>query len=140
MHLAAGADALGAAAVACGGCHEANQVRPAWPDAPLPTGAPGTIEHMLRHAWAADRMWEGLLLSSSEHWARGARVLLESPLTDLKPTEKPPVEVAGFAQRVHDLGADALGEQTPAQRGALYGDFIAQCGSCHRATREGETP
>lgn len=140
MHLAAGADALSAAAVACGACHHANHVRPEWPDEAVPNGDPGTRENMRRHLWAADRMWEGLLQSSGEHWARGARVMIESPLTELTPDQEIPAEIADFATRVHALDVHALDAKNPEQRGALYGDYIAQCGACHRATTEPETP
>jgi cytochrome c553 len=130
-------DAVGAVAVACGACHEANSVKLDLPDVELPTGDVGSKGHMARHTWAADRMWEGLLMGSAAHWARGARLLHESPLGELQGGGDLPETVSAFGARVHAIGVDALPEQDPDKRGALYGDFLAQCGSCHQKTGAG---
>jgi cytochrome c553 len=130
-------DAIGAAAVSCGSCHEANKVALHFPDAPMPAGDAGSAEHMRRHAWAADRMWEGLLQPSPMRWAIGARALHEGPLDELAKGQPASEALAAFSKRVHDVGIDALPEVDAAKRGALYGDFLAQCAACHQQTGEG---
>jgi cytochrome c553 len=136
-NFTAAGSALGTVAETCGACHAANDVSITFPMDPAPIAEPGSAGHMRRHAWASDRMWEGLIGPSDERWEQGVRMLNEHVLHKLSNGTELPPEVAVFDKRVHDIGADALAGQGSADRAALFGDFIAQCAACHTTTGEG---
>ena len=97
----------------------------------IPVG-PRLSTHMLRHVWAADRLWEGLFAADPRHWSRGAQVLMEDPLPFFARLRETP-EVGRHAERVHELGAEALATDDRVERARIYGELIATCADCHRA-------
>jgi len=112
----------------CGGCHQGMDEGAQFTFVVPPPEEPGVVAHMLRHQWAAERLWEGLVGPSEEAWTRGVAVLAEAPL---QPTESPE-EVEQLASRVHQLGVQA-GEVTGfIDRAKVYGDLLATCAQCHR--------
>jgi cytochrome c553 len=124
---------------ACGECHASSGVGPIFGPQAIPEG-PSPADHMKRHQWAAERMWEGIAAPAQSNWNAGALMLLEEPLH--RPGD-PGVDpgVAAVALRVHQLGADTLGKLSTAERVQLYGDFLATCAACHAATGGGpKTP
>lgn len=133
--------ALGAAtaARACGACHAAHAAGPPLaPTPPLPEGAQQTAL-MRRHAWAADRMWEGLLAGAPDRWAVGAGSLLEHPLRALTRPDgtAPPENVAALQRRLEVLGAEGLRVASDDVRAEIGGAVLATCSVCHAATGGG---
>ncbi len=121
-------------AAACGSCHAATGGGPRLSlMTPLPMEG-GLIGHMRRHLWSVDRMWEGLVGANQEFWEAGARGLLEQPLHAELPPER--YDVARFAERVHELGRQALAANTAERRAEVYGELIATCAGCHYALGE----
>lgn len=117
----------------CGSCHAQVEGGPEFDPPPVPEGD-AVADHMQRHRWAADRMWEGLVGASPELYHRGAEALAE---TELKPEELPgaakdPEKADALAKHVHELAttvAQAEGKETTVE---AYGRFIASCAGCHR--------
>lgn len=122
----------------CGACHASMGAAPAFSSEPVPGGS-GFSDHMARHQWAADRMWEGLIQPDGDRWRSGAMTFLEDPLHQLDaPGSAPaPAAVARLGQRLHDLGEAGLGTVEEAEQVALYGEVLTACGTCHGATGGG---
>jgi hypothetical protein len=121
----------------CGRCHSVHAVPSHLAAAdPPPIGA-GRVPHMLRHRWAAERMWEGLIGPSEERWSAGIAELAETPLLDEPEGATPAPRIAELAARVHQLGAEASGIPATAwdTRSALYARFLATCADCHQTMR-----
>ncbi len=126
--VAAAAAATAEMGAICGGCHQGMDEGAQFTFVAPPPEEAGVVAHMLRHQWAAERLWEGLVGPSDEAWARGVAALSEAPL---QPTESPE-EVETLASRVHELGARA-GEVTGfIDRAKVYGDLLTTCAQCHR--------
>lgn len=112
----------------CGGCHQGMDEGAQFTFVAPPPQEVGVVAHMLRHQWAAQRLWEGLVGPSEEAWSRGVAALAEAPL---QPTESPE-QMGALASRIHELGTQA-GEATGfIDRAAVYGDLLATCAQCHR--------
>jgi cytochrome c553 len=124
-------------ATACAHCHVAAQKLPVFP---LPSRAPAdlaTIEaQMARHQWAVDRVWEGLVGSSDEHWRAGLYVLATSPLPRT-PTQSPQL-----ATQLQKRAQAALDDQsaTLEQRGEAYVGLLTTCAACHATSASKPRP
>lgn len=106
---------------ACGDCHDAVVDGPLFPAENLPPGE--QIEtHMLRHRWAVDRMWEGLVSPDDHRWRSGAYAFLEEPLVP---------EIVALTQ-VHTLGRAGLDASSREERAVLYGEILSSCAMCHQ--------
>jgi len=136
--LPGAAKATAAIATACGDCHSRYDVGPRFTPGAGPPDEGGSVSaHMIRHVWAADRMWEGLIGPSDASWAAGARSLADAPLEPHEVTgdaEQAPAAGA-FAREVHDLGARAERTKGGKARGELYGELLTSCIGCHRLVR-----
>ena len=125
----------------CGDCHVTNNVSVEFEsvDRPPDTGDPRA--HMLRHRWAADRMWEGLIGPSDVSWSRGANLLFESPM---KPEalggDAGDEALIGMSRRIHQLAANATAVSDYAERAGIYAEFLANCAACHQALHAGPAP
>ncbi len=128
--LTAAANATATLGMACGSCHAANDVSVTFEEVPMPSDKEKTKPHMERHQWAADRMWEGLIGPSSYAWSRGANLLFESPI---KPDTLGDEALVGMSRRIHQLAANATTVAEPAEKAAIYAEFLANCASCHNA-------
>jgi mono/diheme cytochrome c family protein len=128
--IADAAAATGEMGISCGACHLAldQGAQFAFMAPPEQEGVTG---HMLRHDWASDRMWDGLVGPSDEEWTKGVEGLGESPLLGGS------TEAQEFARRVHELGEQALEAPDPAARAVIYGQLIAACAGCHRVAGDG---
>jgi mono/diheme cytochrome c family protein len=117
---------VGRMGTACGACHTATGRGPriAIADTPPSTMNPGA--HMLRHAWGADRLWEGLFAPSDVAWAAGTGALIGMAL-DFGATER----ANELAKQVHELGRKAQSVKDPEDRAGIYGDFLETCSQCH---------
>ena len=71
---------LGRMGVACGSCHAALNAEVAFPAIAAPAATAAGREHMLRHAWATARLWEGLAAPSDPLWSAGVEALTSLPL------------------------------------------------------------
>jgi cytochrome c553 len=133
--LPQGARAFAQVMLACGSCHTAAGVRwsfdePAWPE------GDELAEHMGRHAWAVDRMWEGLMLGDEERFDLGARRFVEAPLTGEVPVaDEHPPGLSAIAARLHRRARQAERAKGMGERAAIYGDVLAACAQCHTRIR-----
>ena len=59
----------------CARCHEAAHAQITFAREPEPTNTPKLGAQMASHQWAAARMWEGIIGSSTDRWLAGARTL-----------------------------------------------------------------
>ena len=136
----AAAAAVSQMAETCGACHMANGVASRFADNVQPADELGSMAHMQRHQWAADRMWEGLIGPSDLAWGQGADLLLETPLSarEMHTQDDSVRSVRRMARRVHELAAHAMLEQEPGARADVYAEFLGVCAACH--TRLGQGP
>jgi cytochrome c556 len=132
--IASAASAVARVGAACGSCHRSMKRGPVYhivsgpPEGDTPLAA-----RMIRHQWAADRLWDGLVGPSDVSWQAGAEALRDAPLFSDAVTED--VEnyeaVTKLAWQVHEVGALAGGVQDQARRAELYGTLLGTCASCH---------
>jgi len=124
------AAALARMALACGSCHAAVGARPSTGQQPVvPTGK-HTRDHMVRHAQAAARLWDGLVMPSDDAWKRGCELMTEGPLdgTTLGTLD---VDKLTLAEKIHEQAAKAAKLAKPAERAEAYGQMLGGCASCH---------
>lgn len=121
---------------ACGGCHIANNVSVEFAMADDPAYASDSISHMLRHQWAADRMWEGIVGPSEPAWGQGIDVLLEAPLT-AEELDSQQDETRQMARRIHQLAANGMMAVDASEKAEIYAEFLANCAACHTALDKG---
>jgi len=137
--LAGVADAVGALGRSCANCHEDLKAVPqlAIPPAPLYGDRPDEV--MRRHAWAAERMWEGLFGPSEKSWQAGASLLAQPGLfpAELSDIGAGAPELVQLEARVREIGNEAVSETDSVARGALYGRLLQTCASCHQAVPTG---
>lgn len=118
---------------ACGSCHAANDVSGLFPILDEPGDEVDVMKHMMRHQWAADRMWEGLVGPSDEAWRQGTELLMEAALTpdDMHRDDDSKHSLRNLGRRVHGLASDASIKQSGAARAPIYAEFLASCAACH---------
>ncbi|WP_053230894.1 hypothetical protein [Sandaracinus amylolyticus] len=116
--LGAAAHALGTVARTCGECHREMGARARTSDAP--GAASDATVSPRHHAWASDRLWEGLVMSDAERYAAGAAALLAST-----------PEIANDV--VRERARDARRARDDAMRARAYGALLGTCAECHRA-------
>jgi cytochrome c553 len=126
-------------AATCGKCHLATGTTPAIEIAALPDDDGSALGRMARHQWAADRLWEAMIVPSDTAWRDGLAVLAVTPL----PTPKlATVAPESAHRRIADLGArlQRYAKQSRAagsldQRATEYGEILVVCASCHALAR-----
>jgi cytochrome c553 len=128
---------LAAAASVCGECHRTFGATVEFAGTPPPRDKDGLLAHMHRHAWAADRMWAGLVGPSDGAWADASTLLGESPLWEAPEGKLMSDAARMYALEVTTTGTATLTAASPERRIELYGDFLAACGSCHVVTSGG---
>lgn len=118
-----------ALAGACGGCHVDTGVAPDFRVFPAPPDKATLEARMLRHRWAADRMWEGIIGGADEPWRAGLDVLAAKPLD----WGTASADRAVHAKKLQRLADQARKQKSPtvATRTAAYGEILATCASCH---------
>lgn len=116
---------------ACGECHAEVATTLAfspWP--PAPADKPTIEARMLRHRWAVDRLWEGIVGNAHDPWLEGLSVLSASPL-DV------PASRAPLAKQLKQLAERARRDkQSEATRAATYGSILKVCAACHTAAED----
>lgn len=123
----------------CGACHTAFGGGPHVSDTPPPgtaavdPRAPGALRpRMHQHAWAAEKLWLGLITPSPAAWSDGSNVLHELAVErDLAPSLRPQLA------RIRTLGEPVAGDLGAPQLGERYAEIIAACGACHGALGAG---
>lgn len=124
--IAQAAAGAGRMAHACGECHEAVGVEVAPAERPVPLDDDTTFAQMDRHAWAAERMWDGLIAPRDDVWVEGATLMRDAPLH----ASVAPEPITSLGAQVHDL-AEAAIELPVGDRAEQYGKIITTCAGCH---------
>lgn len=117
---------LGRMGVACGSCHTTLSAGVTFAIDATPAMATDARTQMVRHAWAVDRMWEGLVAPSDASWNAGAGALATMPLNFGANDQ-----ANRLAQRLRDLSAQGLQATAPRERSDTYGDVLETCALCH---------
>ncbi len=114
---------------ACAGCHVEAGVAPEFRVFPVPPDKTTIEARMLRHRWAADRLWEGIVGGADEPWRAGLDVLAAKPL-DWGPASS---DRSVHARTLQGLALEARRQRTPSIEGrtTTYGEMLVACASCH---------
>lgn len=115
---------------ACGRCHAASGAGPHFRMESMAPSGETTSGHMMRHDWAMERMWEGLVGPSDQLWESGATALTADPIF-VAGDDRGGKEALQLAREVHDLGATAR-LQEPDHRAGIYGRLLTTCAHCHQ--------
>lgn len=121
---------LGRMGVTCGSCHTALGANVTFPLEEPPPSSANPASQMLRHAWAMDRLWEGLSAPSDALWNAGAGALTSLPV-DFGSND----QAHRLAARVHELSDNAKAATVARNRADIYGDLLETCALCHGALR-----
>lgn len=137
--LVTAAGGMGRLANACGTCHELRGVRidDSTPPPSFPT-APGLSAQMVRHGWAAERLWTALVLPSDRAWREGTSAIGSTTLdlaatTNAKPNER----VVELAEHLGDVAAHGMSVDDRTLRATIYGEMLVTCARCHAMVRPG---
>jgi hypothetical protein len=121
-------------AAACAACHLAIQRTPKFPAPPAaPPDTGTTAARMARHAWAVDRVWEGMIAPDDTPWRNGLAVLAQAPLPYAATTDAP--ALAASLQRQARRELDMEEPITMDHRAAAYGEMLVTCAACHTTLR-----
>jgi len=122
-------------AAVCGNCHLATQGGPRFVIGSEPDEGSTTAKRMIRHLWASDRMWEGLVGPSAETWMAGIRVLGEGSegLEEAMRASSAPEEARRYLANLHSLAGEGAAATTQEERASVYGRLLATCYGCHRS-------
>ena len=96
--------------------------------------------HMVRHIWAEDRLWEGLIGPSDLAWRVGVAAFDETAITahEMNEGQALPPEEAAMDEWIHQM-AKFGGQMADAEARATYHtEVIASCSDCH--VRMGKGP
>jgi hypothetical protein len=106
-------------AEACASCHVHV------PKLVLPPALPRTPEPgMARHAWAADRLWEGVVLADARRWRTGLDVFAVTSTPRIQQLARGAIE----ALETH--------QDTITTRATTYGELLVACANCHARSRQ----
>jgi cytochrome c553 len=121
--------------LSCGACHQRfGGPRPSTD--PPPTPGSSVESRMKSHAWATERLWEGLTVPSDDAWQRGA-VTLDSSAFPEEVLKKGGVHARNAASELAKLVVRTRAKKTPGERAAHYAELLVTCGACHRAVADG---
>ncbi len=135
VDIASAAQAAAGLARTCGECHASVGDGPNFPPGEPPIADPNEPKsQMLRHQWAADRMWQGLVAHSDPTWRAGAVALTDAPLSldAITADVELPDDLKALGKQIHGLGQRALVTPEWPGRAQIYGEFITACATCHR--------
>lgn len=130
--------AVGEVGAACGQCHRDQGAQVDFGPPPPPPDGTGSVNHMARHAWGLDRMWEALITSDAGLWRDGAAMLAqEGPsYAHTGGHEEGDQESLLMAAELHQVASDALGAPLD-RRANAFGQVLARCASCHTRNQGG---
>ena len=91
--------------------------------------------HMVRHQWAAARMWDALSTPSEEAWLKGTEVMADAPLLPegVVGSRSVTPEAKKSARSAHDIAEKARADRDLAKWTVSYQRFLATCAACHSA-------
>lgn len=118
--------AAGKLASACGDCHADIGVTLKAAERPLPLKDETTFAQMDRHAYAAERMWDGLIGPVDSAWNEGAKMMRDAPLHG----DAAPDLVKILAAETHALATSSVGLPQK-DRAETYSRIIITCATCH---------
>lgn len=136
-NLSVAASGVAAMTRICGQCHEEQGHRLDLFPVEVVTKTPKSdtlSARMNRHAWASERMWEGLMAPSDQVWQAGAAALAHAPVKAPKVGAFTPNDFAQSLARLRDLGLRASQAMSPEERANIYGLALATCAECHANT------
>ena len=123
----------------CGRCHQTldRDLRLTWDDPPPESMDPRI--HMLRHQWATERFWDGLVSGDDRGWRAGAAVFHEAALhaDQLSAQERIDPHTQAFADALHEIGLSAAQVVDVEQRVTVLGQILTACAQCHREGGKG---
>lgn len=120
------AEAAAYMVASCGDCHVSHEVGPIFSQVPAAPEV-GEVDHMVEHVWAADRMWEGLMIPSDQRWMAGARVLADHAV----PMQLLAQGTSPLGVQLKALGLEAMGDRTLDERAGRYAEILNTCADCH---------
>lgn len=122
-------------AVSCGDCHQALGRGPRFVVGQSSPRGDSREAQMIRHLWAADRMWEGLVGPSEESWQAGASALAETGPTLVRALRASSGSGPGssLVNQVQAAANQALEATTWSERADAYGQMLGSCNGCHAA-------
>jgi len=132
--IPAAAAAIADIGIACGACHKAAGGPDVKVDAP-PAADATLASRMRRHAWATERLWEGIFAPSDASWKAGAAALSGDSFPK-EVLDKGDVHARGAADRFKSLVATAASKKKPDERGQFYATLLETCSACHVAMRK----
>jgi hypothetical protein len=135
--LEAAARGVAAMGRVCGECHRA-QGGPDIQRYKQETRTPKSDSfeaRMFRHAWAVERLWEGLTTPSDDAWAAGAAALAHAPSSAPKADPPLPAAVVKTLTLVRGLGTKATAAESLEQKEKVYGELLVTCAECHRSSQ-----
>ena len=88
---------------------------------------------MIRHLWAADRLWEGLVGPSEEAWRAGALAMAETQaeLASEFRASSAAGRIGAFLEEVSLLAKEAVDAEGLEDRADVYGRLLGTCDRCH---------
>jgi len=120
-------------AASCGTCHQALERGPRFRVGDEAPDGESQEAMMIRHLWAADRMWEGLVGPSDESWIAGATAMAETQpeLARVFRASTGGTGSESFLSEVNTLARAGVSATGQAERGKIYGELLNTCNRCH---------
>jgi hypothetical protein len=137
--LEAAASGVAAMGRVCGECHRALRAGPRTQRYEPERSAPKSDSfegRMFRHAWAVERLWDGLTTPSDNAWIVGAAALSQAPSAPPQAAPVLPPPIVHTLDVVRQLGVKAARADTLAAREKVYGQLLLTCAQCHSAASE----
>ena len=131
--MVAAAAAMADIGTSCGLCHQKLGGPHAGVQAP-PSSDGSLRARMQEHAWATERLWEGLYVPSSEAWNAGMAVLTTKPFPDEVLHERG-VYARSAAQDFAKVLAAAPRGTKVEEKAATYAKLLTTCATCHLAAQ-----
>lgn len=131
--LAMSAQLAGTMAGTCGDCHRAHELSVI----SLDDSSPESTDTMLRHRWATDRLWEGIIGPSEDAWRAGAALLASeamAPETVEGAIEVTP-QIVALIDNLSEQASLAHATADPEERKVIYGRLLSSCAGCHHTMR-----
>ncbi len=119
--------------VACGRCHSKGKGPKVEVGSPPD---PGTTvkDQMRRHAWANERLWEGIYVPSDKAWTAGIEALKGQKFPE-KALKEGGVHARSAVAQLQRL-VDAAGkEKRLEERAGTYAKILGTCAACHSVMR-----
>ncbi|MFT5682939.1 MAG: hypothetical protein ACI8RZ_003863 [Myxococcota bacterium] len=121
------AAAFGRMSVACGSCHAAQGASPSLPAPAPPPQSEAINEQMQRYHWAAERMWQGLVLPSQDALDEARAALAGS--TAFSPEWS--LDTLHLPADVLAAALSDIGSSPGTNPGSDYGMLLMTCAACH---------